>query len=138
MGFWSFLFGKSVKGKPADDYFECERYFSPSGEQIELSVTGELSVLTQRQENFIAQVEKDYSLIIGAVIPAFEDEFRNWKPAFKIADFKQEFKPIHLSIPTCDQQAVEWEMSFETIHDLNHIVVVYMLNFQLLHIHIDG
>ncbi len=29
-------------------------------------------------------------------------------------------------------------MSFETIHDLNHIVVVYMLNFQLLHIHIDG
>jgi hypothetical protein len=138
MGFWSYLFGKSVKRNSAKDYFECERYFSPSGEQIGLSVTGELSVLTRRQEDFIGQVEKEYPLIVGAVIPAIEDEFQNWKPDFKIGDFKREFKLVHLAIPTCEQQPVEWEMSFETIHDLNHVVVVSMLDLQLLHIHVDG
>jgi hypothetical protein len=138
MGFWSFLFGKPEKKKPFEDYFECERYFGPSGEKIELSVTGELGILSQRQEDFISQLERDYSLIEAAIVPGIEARFRNWKPEFKVGDFKQEFRLVHLDIPTCEQQPVEWEMAFETVHDLNHTVFVNMLDYQPQYVRIDG
>ena len=138
MRFWCSLFGKSVKRNPAEDYFESERYFSPSGEMMGLSATGELGSLTPRQEEFIAQVEEQYPLIVAAIIPDIENRFQYWKPEFKISDFKQEFKPVYLDIPTCEQQPVEWEIAFETVHDRNHTVFVVMLDFQPQYVRIDG
>jgi len=138
MGFWSFFFGKPVKKSPVEDYVECERYFSPSGEMIGLSATGEFGSLTQRQEDFISQVERDYLLIIAAIIPSIEDRFRHWKPEFRIGEFKQEFKPVHLDIPTCDQQPIEWEIAFETVHDRNHTVFIVMLGYEPQYVRVNG
>ena len=138
MRFWSFLFGKRVKRNPVEDYFESEHYFSPSGEMIGLTATGESGSLTLRQEDFVAQVEKEYPLIITAVIPDIENRLRSWKPGFKITDFKQEFKPVYLDIPACEQQPVEWEIAFETVHDRNHTVFIVMLDFQPQYVRIDG
>jgi len=153
MGIWSCLFGKPMKigdaffGEmtfmesikyPAESYFECKRYFSPIEGVIELGVTAQLSGPTQRQKDFFVQLEKDYSLIVAAVIPRIEDELRNWRPDFRINNFEQEFTPVWLSISACDQQPVEWEIAFETVHDLNHTISITMQNYQLLHILIDG
>ncbi len=138
MGFWGFLFGQPAKSSPAEDYVECERYFRPSGEMIGLSATSDSGSLTQRQEDFIAQIEKDYALIVVAIIPGIEEEFRNWMPEFKIGNFEQEFKPVHLDVPTCCQQPIKWEIAFETVHDRNHIFSIAMLGFQPQYVRIDG
>jgi hypothetical protein len=153
MGFWNFFFGKLAKiydaffgdmtfmeisSDPAKSYFECERYFRPIAGIIELSVTGSLSGPTQVQKDFFTQLEENYPLIIAAVIPVIEDEFRNWKAEFRIGSFELEFKLVGLSIPTCDQHPIEWEIAFETVHDLNHTIFIAMQEYQPLHILIDG
>lgn len=153
MSFWSFFLGKPAKtgdaffgemtfmdipNDPAESYFECKCYFKPIGGVIELSVTATLNGPTQRQKNFFAQLEMDYPLLIAAVIPGIEAEFRNWKPGFRIGDFEQEFKPVWLTIPTCDQLPIEWEIAFETVHDLNHTIAITMRDYQPLHILVDG
>jgi len=153
MGFWNYLFGKrpklsdaffgemtfiEVPNDPASSYFECERYFKPIDGLIELGVTGQLSGPMQRQKYFFTQLENDYQLIIAAVIPVIESEFQQWKPNFKLGNFEQEFKPVWLEIPTCDQRPVEWEIFFETVHDLNHHICVTMQDYRPLHVLMDG
>ncbi|MFD2219856.1 hypothetical protein [Hymenobacter bucti] len=138
MGFWNFFFGKPAKPNSADHYFEDQWFFRPNGELISLIVNGQPDSPTQWQKDFFAQLENDYSLIVTAIIPDIEDEFQNWKPAFKIVDFEREFKLVHLEISTCDQQSIAWEMSFETVHDRNHIVIVGMLGYELQYMHVYG
>jgi hypothetical protein len=153
MGFWNRLFGRTAKtgdaffgemtymevsNDPAQSYFECARYFKPIDRVVELGVTGQMSGPTQRQKAFFTQLENDYPLIAAAVVPIIENEFRNWKPEFKIGNFGQEFKLTWLAIPICDQQPVEWELAFETVHDLNHTLFITMQDYKPIHILIDG
>jgi hypothetical protein len=153
MGFWSFLFGKPVKiadaffgemqwikvaNDPSKSYFECERYFKPSGKNIDVSVTGSPSGPTQQQKEFFAQVEAEYSLLIAKLIPLMEAEFGAWMPLPVIKSFVAEFKPIGLDIPACDQQPIEWEIAFDTVHDANHTVTVGLLGYEPQYVRIDG
>jgi len=153
MGFWRFLFSKpvrigdaffgemlfmEVKSDPSISYFECERYFKPSGEKIGLSVTGSLSGPTQRQKDFFTQVENDYPLLFTKLIPIIEAEFGAWMPQPIIKDFEAEFKPTFLDIPSCNQQPIEWEIVFDTVHDVNHTVTVGMLGDEPQYVRIDG
>lgn len=153
MGLWRRLFGRTVKtgdtffgemtfieisNDPAQSYFECARYFNPIDGVVELSVTGQMRGPTQRQKDFFTQLENDYPLIVAAVIPAIESEFRNWKPDLEIKNFGQEFKLVWLTIPTCDQQPVEWKIAYETVYDLNHTLFITMQGYQPLHVLIDG
>ena len=55
-----------------------------------------------------------------------------------VKDFTAEFKPVHLSIPTCEKQHVEWEIAFDTVHNLNHIVTVGMLGYDPQYVQVDG
>jgi hypothetical protein len=153
MGFWNFVFGKT--GKIADaffgelvfiemsndssrSYFECERYFKPIGEKIGLSVTGGLSGPTQEQKSFFNQIEADYFSLAPGWATLIEQRFSAWMPTPVIKDFTKEFKPSYLSIPTCEEQPVEWEITFDTVHDLNHIVTVGMLDYEPQYVQVDG
>lgn len=153
MGFWSFLFGKSVRtgdyffgemqfigtvNSLAQSYFECQRYFKPIGEPIELNVTGTLAGPNQRQRDFFTWVEREYMTLVPKLVPLLEQEFGAWMPQPIIKDFYAEFKPTFLDIPTCDQQPIEWEIVFDTVHDLNHIVTVGMLGAEPQYVRIDG
>jgi hypothetical protein len=155
VGFWGYLFGKdktirvddaffgkmllveSVKN-PVDNYFECQRYFGPSRNIIELSVTGVLNGPTQQQKDFFTQIEKDYLLLVVKFIPLIEEGFGAWMMLPIIKDFEKEFKPTYLSIPTCDQHPIEWEIAFDTVHDLNHMVTVGMVGYEPRFVRIDG
>jgi hypothetical protein len=111
MGFWSFLFGKPAKiadaffgemqwveitNDPSKSYFECTRYFKPSGKKIGLSVTGSLSGPTQQQKEFFAQVETDYPLLIRKFILITEERLGAWMPQPIIKKFEAEFNPTYL------------------------------------------
>jgi hypothetical protein len=155
MRLWSFLFGKdktvrindafigemffveSVKD-PTDNYFECQRYFTPSRAKIGLSVAGSLSGPTQQQKDFFTQLEKDYPMLIAKFIPLIEEQFGAWMTLPVIKDFEEEFKPTYLSIPAYDQQLIEWEIAFDTVHDLNHTVTVGMVDYEPKYVRVDG
>jgi len=153
MGFWSFLFNKPVKigdrffgemqwmkiaNDPSASYFECERYFKPSREMIGLSVTGSLNGPTQRQKDFFTWVETNYLLLVAKLTPLIEAEFGAWMPLPVIKNFVAEFKPAWLDISSCDQQPIEWEIVFDTVHDVNHTVTVGMLGDEPQYVRIDG
>jgi hypothetical protein len=153
MGFWNSLFGKTVKigdaffgemvfieipNNPVESYFECERYFKPSGAKIGLGVTGSVSGPTQWQKNFFTQIEKDYPFLLAKFIPVIEARVGAWLTAPVIQDFEAEFEPTYFSIPACDQQPVAWEITFDTVHDVNHMVTVGMLGYEPHYVRIDG
>lgn len=153
MGFWNSFFGKTVKigdaffgemtfmessNDPSKSYFECERYFRPIGGMIELGVTGTLSGPTQRQKDFFNQIEADYFLLVPRWKELIEQEFGAWMPLPVIQDFAKEFKPGFLDIPTCVEQPIVWEITFDTIHDLNHIVTVGMLDYKPQYVRVDS
>jgi len=153
MRFWRLLFGKPVKigdaffgemqwvelaKEPLKGYFECERYFSPSGKNISLSVTGALSGPTQQQQEFFTWIEANYLLLVAKLIPLIEAEFGAWMPLPVIQNFVAEFKPIGLDIPACDKLPIEWEIVFDTVHDVNHTVTVGMLDNEPQYVRIDG
>ncbi|OGX84069.1 hypothetical protein [Hymenobacter coccineus] len=153
MGFWNLFSGKTITtgdeffgvmifiGNPNDPdegYFECKRHFKPSGQMIELGVTAGLRGPTQRQKDFFSQIETDYFRLVPRWKEIIEQEFGAWMPLPVIQDFAQEFKPEYLSIPTCAVQPIVWEIAFDTVHDLNHIVTVGILDYEPQYVRVDG
>ena len=91
MGFFDFIFGKSIKienaffgqmlfvGDKKDSskgYFECRRHFKPSDKIIEIGIDGDISGPTQTQIDFFKTIENNYSKISDSIKPIIEDEFR--------------------------------------------------------------
>jgi hypothetical protein len=139
MGFLSFLFDKPLTIE--DDVFgmlRLEMYgknqptiwwteslcFEPTGRNISCSIDAGPEGPTAEQKALFQGIERDYYYLRGLLIPVFEDEFQHWKPNFKIQDFEEEFWLVGLSIPALGTQPVEWDWSFETIHDNNHMLTI--------------
>ena len=144
MGFWDFLFGKTItiqddffgnlrfmeiKKHPERSYFEGKKMFFPVNRVVEFSIKAPLSGPSLAQKDFFQEIEKRYPEIIPTVIPIIEDTFRNWKADFRIADFEKEFTLIYLRLPDMSLTPVCWEMAFDTIHDENHQITVYFAGF---------
>ena len=101
-------------------------FFGPTGREISCSIDAGPDGPTEEQQAFFQKIEQNCYSLRGALIPVLEDEFRNWKPDFKIQDFDAEFWLVGLSIPELGKQTVEWEWSFETVHDDNHMLTIHM------------
>ena len=67
-----------------------------------------------------------------------EEEFRNWRPDFKIKDFKQEFRSEFMVIPIFDAKPLHWELLFSTIHDQNHDFTIDFIDEEPQGVFIDG
>ncbi|WP_406684336.1 hypothetical protein N1F78_00995 [Seonamhaeicola sp. MEBiC1930] len=153
MGIFDFIFGKTIKiddeffGKmvflddkkePLKSYFECRRHFKPTDDIIEIGITGDVNGPTKIQKDFFRKIESDYNEIALSIKPMIENEFRNWKEDFKIADFKKEFKAVYLFLPRCENEPKVWEIAFESEHDLNHTFTLTMNDLNATEILIDG
>ena len=152
MGIFDFLFGK--KHRIDDDffgsmiqmtfkdnsknYYECNISFQPITTEIELGIEGNENGPIQIQKDFFSSIEKNYDKITASITPIIEDEFKNWKEDFKIIDFKKEFKPVYMFLPSCANKSVTWEIAFESDHDLNHQFTVTMNDLLALKVSIDG
>ena len=143
MGFFSFLFQKPVFiDDPVFGRLRRESFDKRTGkagfitEDLKFASTGPpigcyLNTLgagpTAAQRAFYRRIEEKYAELVPKLIPIIEDEFRNWKPKFQIRDFATEFWLTAISIPELDHtQKVAWNWSFETIHDDNHMLTIYM------------
>ena len=153
MGLFSSLFGKTItidhaffgkmkfmggKSPKAEDYFECERHFKPSDDNIDIGIQGDLSGPTERQISFFKENENNYPQIAKSIAPLIEDEFRNFQDFFTIKEFEKEFVPVYLHIPRCETKPYVWEIAFESDHDPNHTFTLTMHDFEAKEILIDG
>ena len=84
------------------------------------------------------EIEKKYDSITDTVIPIIEDEFRNWKEDFAIKNFHVEFSPVYLNLTQFGNGLFEWEIAFDSIHDLNHQFTVSIRDFTAQSVLIDG
>jgi len=153
MSFWKSLFSKPIKtgdaffgemrfmedaACPAKSYFECQCYFAPSSELIELHITAELSGPTRQQKEFFTWVEQEYARLTVKLAPLIELRFGTWLiPSAVIQDFIAEFKPIFLCIPACNQQPIEWEIVFDRVPEANYCIAVSMLGDEPQYVRID-
>ena len=55
-----------------------------------------------------------------------------------IEDFSREFTLVAMSIPRLKDKPVEWNLSFDTIHDVNHQVTVELIDYKPSGVIIDG
>lgn len=153
MGILDFIFGKSTKIEneffgtmlfledkkdTLKSYYECRRHFIPSDKTIEIGIDGDSTGPTQKQIDFFKSIENNYSTIAKSITPLIETEFGNWKEAFKINDFQEEFEPIYLRLPRCENKPIVWEIAFESDHDRNHTFTLTLSDFNAKEILIDG
>lgn len=120
------------------NYFEGRGNFEPIGDEIEYFISADLNGPTIDQRDFYKKIEDLYGEIIVKITPLIEEEFKNWKQDFKIKDFKKEFKVVALTVPRLNSLPITWNISFETIHDDNHQVMIDFKDFEPCEILIDG
>jgi len=136
------FFGKMVfsefKKNPKKNYFECRRHFKPTKDIIEIGIQGNVTGPTEIQKDFFRKIEADYDEITSSIKPMIENELRNWKEDFKIADFSKEFKAVYLYLPRCEMDPKVWEIAFESVHDLNHTFTLKMIDLNANELLIDG
>ncbi len=152
MGLFDFIFGKTIKIEHSffgqmlymqikkhskENYFECERYFKPKNDKIDIGIEGDIEGPTQRQIDFFENIENNYANFLHSIIILIENEFRNWKEGFKINNFEKEFIPVYLFIPRCETEPIIWEIAFESEHNKNHSFTLTMENFKATDIIID-
>ena len=116
-------------------YFECNVFFKPINKKIEIGISGNENGPFKEARLFYKEVEANYEEIVKAVSPIILENFSDWNPSVKIENFKTEFEPVYLFIPT--SKGNDWEIAFETIHD-HHLFTVTMNNYTPKHVNIEG
>ena len=119
-------------------YFEGTGLFAPTGQTIEYFIDAEEDGPSEDQRAFYRRLQTDFVQHRVRIEPLIVDEFRNWRPDFTIQNFTQEFTLLAVTIPQLDTSPVEWDLSFSTVHDLDHHITIYFQDQQPIHIHIDG
>jgi hypothetical protein len=126
------------KRNPEKNYFECNKFFEPVNEIIDIGIEANKDGPMENQVAFFKNITTNYDEIKNSIIPLLEDEFGNWKEGFRIKDFKKEFKAVYIFIPKCNSVNVIWEIAFESTHDESHTFTITMNNFIATEVLIDG
>lgn len=139
-GFFGKLRFNSIRNQPGKGFYSGSRIFAPTGTKIGILLRTDAGAEGPREEqvNFYKEIEEKYDLISKSITPVIEDTFRNWKEDFAIQDFKKEFHPVSLDIPSCEERPIVWEIGFETSHDSNHVFTIIMHGWETKEIQIDG
>lgn len=126
-----------MKGTTAN-YYEGSGVFAPTGQTIEYLIDSDENGPSEAQREFYRHLQIEFNTYVTQIKPLIIDEFLNWRPDFAIQDFGQEFTLLCVTIPQLDTAPVEWDLSFSTVHDLDHDITVYFQDEHAVHILIDG
>jgi len=156
MGFFSSLF-KRLRPPELDDeffgrlvymkmpqgrvsYWEAKRVFPPTGREVELFIDAPAPLATpnETQRNFFLEVAHDYHGILAAIEPLLRSELETWihKPIER--PFADEFILTSFSIPVPSEMPPDWEMSFDSVTDPNHLFSVTNRGRVAQNVTIDG
>jgi len=136
--FGRILYMRMPKGKTS--YWESKRMFSPCGGEIELFIDapGHNQPPDEKQRNFFSWVEREYRAIVAHVELVLRPQFEQWTRNPLAKPFAEEFKLVSFSIPLITEDSAEWEMSFESTTDENHLFTVTLHGTEAKSVSIDG
>lgn len=121
-----------------DSCFEGEGLFAPQNITIVYHIDADPSGPTLAQRVFYQTLQDKFPIYITRIQPLIIEEFRKWRPDFTIQDFASEFTLNYVHIPRPDHPPFLWQLSFKTIHDLNHDIMIDFQDDQPIGILIDG
>ncbi|WP_316226030.1 hypothetical protein [Bradyrhizobium sp. SZCCHNS3052] len=121
-------------------YWEAKRQFSPTQTEIELFIDapGDRLAPDQRQREFFAWVERDYTDIIRNIDHGARATYEHWFGKPLEASFDTEFVLNSFSVPLLNAGPADWDMSFASRTDQEHILVVELRGSKALRAHMDG
>ncbi len=136
--FGRLVYMKMPKGRIS--YWEAKKVFSPAGREIELFIDapapGELPGELQRQ--FFLTAERNHDKILSAVEALLRPWFEEWTRKSLTLPFGTEFTMTSFSIPNAPIYEAEWEISFESQTDPNHLFTVALRGETATGVSIDG
>lgn len=125
-------------GNASQGFFKGKIFFEPTQNEISFIIKADKNGPTSEQRQFFKQFCTDYDQYVTKIQPLIIDEFRNWRDDFEITEFSKEFELVFLLIPNLRDSPSVWEISFTTIHDLDHNVTIEFIDDQPSGILIDG
>jgi len=123
---------------PAKNYFEGKIFFKPNSKITEVLIPGNIQGPDSGQKEFFIKLQDDFETYVDKMMPLIENEFRNWEAGFVISDFSKEFFLDCITSPRLEMKPLKWQMSFTTIHDKNHWVIIEFVDDSPIGIVVDG
>jgi hypothetical protein len=149
MGWFDFLKPKKIQDdffgelvcvtfkKPPSYLFEGSTDFKPLVRKVGVTINSALPTPSKEQQDFFLAIESNYADIKSKIAPLICAEFRSWGNDFVIEDFDKEFPLESLTIPS-QPSSGQWELSYTTVHDKNHWVIISFSHFEPVNVMIDG
>jgi hypothetical protein len=136
--FGSLLYMKMPKGRVS--YWEGRKVFRPLGVEVELFVDAPepQAPPSQLQRDFFAQVEASFSELVASAATIVQPRFEEWTHRPMSRPFEQEFTLTSFSIPAAALKNAEWDASFESKTDTNHLFSVSFKGTHARDLTIDG
>jgi hypothetical protein len=123
---------------PSLNVYTGEGYFNEDHKKVGFIIETGDSLPTEACHHFYSQVQNHFELLTQKMIPLITNVFRNRMKDFVIHDFNREFSMDCITIPKQDNNLQTWEISFITIHDPDHWVIVDFVGFEPVDVMIDG
>ncbi len=121
-------------------YWEGSKVFDWRDARVEIEFSidtpSELDGPSEKQREFFNWVETDFSSICRAVDKHLRAE--PWSGHVTSKPFAEEFTVGHLSIPLCHRPNEEWEISFDSSSDPEHLYAATLNGLTVMHISMDG
>jgi hypothetical protein len=132
------VYMRTPKGRVA--YWEAKRVFSPSGRVIELFIDAPSPELppSELQRQFFLAVEQHYDGILASVQAVLRPQFEEWTRKPLSTPVESEFTMTSFSIPNVTFRQAQWEMSFESQTDANHLFTVSLSGERATGVSVDG
>jgi hypothetical protein len=136
--FGRLVYMKLPKGKVS--YWEAKLHFHPCGREIELFIDapGHEQAPNEEQREFFAWVQTSYPAIIAGIEGVLRARSEQWTRQKLTKKFEEAFKLTSFSIPLPTDEPPEWEMSFDSEADADHLFTVSLQGVEVQNVSIDG
>ena len=107
-------------------YWEGGGTFEPTGEEIEYFIDGDENGPGESQRDAYIQIQAHYAELLQAIEPALRDAYSSWFPNAPTDEILSRFTLTSLSVPLAFSNAMEWDLSFDSLDDSEHLFTVTM------------
>jgi hypothetical protein len=136
--FGSLTYMKMPKGHVS--YWEATRHFSPTNREVELFIDAPAPEQppSELQRQFFSSVEYRFKEILTSAEAILRSQFEEWCRQPLGQPFDVEFTTASFSVPTLPLEQANWEISFVSQTDENHLFSVAFSGLSANGVTIDG
>ena len=128
------IFGSMVYMGDRLKYWEGQILFAPTGSTIEVFVDGPADDGMEEQHIFFQRVIQEWPALSSSIGRFLIEQSYEREPKIRI----DSFRICSLSIPAGSIENADWEVSFDTLPDRDHIWAVHMKGLVPLGFVVDG